>query len=195
MDWTKCAYEHGCVQRAHCANIGKCCAAKVVDCVFQSGCNNTEMCAQHRGCLAFTHSDVMREIQAEKGREVPRTTPLFPLAVSTSIVEPASSVANQDHVAATLAARGHRYGDFTDNASVSQDLKGWLCQQNGWHFLDPIKREALEMIAQKIARILNGDSNYKDNWHDIAGYARLAEERCEERGEASSATPATLQKP
>lgn len=31
----------------------------------------------------------------------------------------------------------------------------------------------LEMIAHKIARILNGDPNYADNWHDIAGYATL----------------------
>ncbi len=35
-----------------------------------------------------------------------------------------------------------------------------------------------EVIADKIARILNGDPNYKDNWHDIQGYAKLAEDRC-----------------
>ena len=31
------------------------------------------------------------------------------------------------------------------------------------------------MIQHKIARVLNGDPNYPDNWHDIAGYARLVE--------------------
>lgn len=35
------------------------------------------------------------------------------------------------------------------------------------------KQEALEMIAHKIGRILNGDPNYKDSWTDIAGYAQL----------------------
>src|SRR5690606_10084595 len=29
----------------------------------------------------------------------------------------------------------------------------------------------------KIARILIGDPNYADNWHDIQGYAKLVEER------------------
>jgi len=27
-----------------------------------------------------------------------------------------------------------------------------------------------------MARIVNGDSNYIDNWHDIAGYATLVEQ-------------------
>jgi len=31
------------------------------------------------------------------------------------------------------------------------------------------------MILHKIARILNGDPEYSDNWHDIAGYATLIE--------------------
>ena len=29
------------------------------------------------------------------------------------------------------------------------------------------------MIQHKIARILNGDPNWKDTWDDIAGYAKL----------------------
>lgn len=86
-------------------------------------------------------------------------------------------------VAATLAPRGTRYGDFTDNAAYSQDLKQAISYHPNWVCLDAVKKEALEMIAQKIARILNGDPNYKDNWHDIAGYATLAEERCSSEGE------------
>lgn len=43
--------------------------------------------------------------------------------------------------------------------------------------LDPDQREALEMIAHKIARILNGDPNYADSWVDIAGYAKLIADR------------------
>jgi hypothetical protein len=84
----------------------------------------------------------------------------------------------------TLAQRGSRYGDFTENSAISQHLKQVLQHdghnvREGWLRLSLAHREALEMIAQKIARILNGDPNYKDNWHDIQGYARLAEERCE----------------
>lgn len=78
----------------------------------------------------------------------------------------------------TLLQRGARYGDFTDNAAISQDLKRAMSGCKGWSLLNDVQREALTMIAQKIARILNGDPNYKDNWHDIQGYARLAEERC-----------------
>ena len=32
------------------------------------------------------------------------------------------------------------------------------------------------MILHKIGRILNGDPNYADSWHDIAGYAKLVED-------------------
>jgi hypothetical protein len=46
--------------------------------------------------------------------------------------------------------------------------------------LTPDKKQALDVIADKIARILSGDPEYKDNWHDIQGYAKLAEDRCKE---------------
>lgn len=78
----------------------------------------------------------------------------------------------------TLQERGSRYGDFTENARISQQLKSLMAGFSGWGELNYVQREALTMIAQKIARILNGDPNYRDNWHDIQGYARLAEERC-----------------
>jgi len=47
------------------------------------------------------------------------------------------------------------------------------------------QREALEMIAHKIARILNGDPNYADNWIDIAGYATLVANRLEKEDNQS----------
>ena len=34
------------------------------------------------------------------------------------------------------------------------------------------------MIALKLSRILSGQSNFKDHWDDIAGYAKLASEAC-----------------
>ena len=82
----------------------------------------------------------------------------------------------------TLSERGSRYGDFADNARISQHLKQVMEHdghdiRDGWLRLNLMQREALTMIAQKIARILNGDPNYADNWHDIQGYAKLVEER------------------
>ena len=79
----------------------------------------------------------------------------------------------------TLAERGERYGTFKGHAEISQRLKGVLRKfeaERGCD-LDPDQREALEMIAHKIARILNGDPNYADSWHDIAGYAQLVADR------------------
>lgn len=77
----------------------------------------------------------------------------------------------------TLAERSLRYGTYRIQAGIAQGLKRELAATPNWADLDPDKREALEMIVSKIARILNGDSSYVDSWHDIAGYAQLIENR------------------
>ncbi len=77
----------------------------------------------------------------------------------------------------TLKERGERYGEFEDHAAISQTLKDVMKDTGNYHKLCSDQKEALEMIAHKIARILNGDPNYKDSWHDIAGYATLISER------------------
>jgi hypothetical protein len=77
----------------------------------------------------------------------------------------------------TLDERRKRYGTFEENARISQDLKAVMALAPKWSKLDPDQREALTVIAQKISRILVGDSSYADNWHDIAGYATLVESR------------------
>lgn len=87
------------------------------------------------------------------------------MAVVTSAIE------------ATLAERGSRYGTFTGHAEITQDLKDTMHDALKWQALDPDQREALEMIAHKIGRILNGDPNYHDSWHDIVGYAKLVADR------------------
>ena len=73
----------------------------------------------------------------------------------------------------TLDERGERYGKFSNHAELSQKLKQARKEKATWWNLSPSQQESLEMIAHKIARILNGDPNYADNWHDIAGYATL----------------------
>lgn len=72
-----------------------------------------------------------------------------------------------------LKERGSRYGKFKDHAEVTQKLKLVMRDHPRWCFLTPSKKEALEMIAHKIGRILNGDPDYLDNWVDIVGYAQL----------------------
>lgn len=84
-------------------------------------------------------------------------------------------------VDATLAERGKRYGTFKGHAEVSQAFKDLLAialEKRG-KLLDCDQQEALEMIFHKIARIVNGDHNYHDSWHDIAGYAKLVADRLE----------------
>ena len=87
----------------------------------------------------------------------------------------------------TLQERGARYGDFADHARIAQELQdtmrgaanpfGGGNNSREWARLSAVQKQALTVIADKIARILSGDPNYADNWHDIQGYARLVEER------------------
>lgn len=79
----------------------------------------------------------------------------------------------------TLNERGNRYGSFIGHACISQGLKRVMQESPNWQTLTPDKRESLEMIAHKIARILNGDPEYGDSWHDISGYSKLIEESVE----------------
>ena len=73
-----------------------------------------------------------------------------------------------------LKERGSRYGEFSAQAIITQNLKRQMAQSPNWEtYLTTDKKEALEMIAHKIGRILNGDPEYKDSWVDIAGYATL----------------------
>lgn len=88
---------------------------------------------------------------------------------------------------ATLQERGSRYGRFTGHARITQELKRVIAEHTslgrarpdgtyGDH-LAPDQQEALDMICHKIGRIINGDPDYADSWHDIAGYAQLVADR------------------
>jgi len=78
-----------------------------------------------------------------------------------------------------LKERGKRYGEFLELAKITQNLKDVLRAAPKWNSLPEDVQEALDMIQHKIGRILNGDPNYIDSWHDIIGYARLVEQRLE----------------
>lgn len=78
-----------------------------------------------------------------------------------------------EDIRATLNERGKRYGEFADHAWISQSLKKVMHSCKAWPALTMDKREALDMIQHKIARILNGDPEYDDSWRDIIGYTQL----------------------
>jgi predicted S18 family serine protease len=88
----------------------------------------------------------------------------------------------EDQIVNTLTERGEKYGPFIGHAEISRALKNvihyYTVERKGsFQNIDADMAEALEMIAHKIARIINGDHNYADSWVDIAGYARLVADR------------------
>ena len=73
-----------------------------------------------------------------------------------------------------LEERGKTHGDFEKNAMCSQRLKEvFRAPEFTFRELPREHQEALDMIAHKIARILNGNPSEVDHWQDIAGYALL----------------------
>jgi hypothetical protein len=83
---------------------------------------------------------------------------------------------------ATIAERGRRYGkSYAELAAMSQHLKRTMRSAPAWPAMPADVKESLEMIALKMARILCGDPEYKDNWHDIIGYAKLIDDRLESK--------------
>lgn len=85
-----------------------------------------------------------------------------------------------DEISDTLAERGNRYGPFDGHAKITQAIKRSYYDSPNWLILPPDMKEALDMIAHKIGRILNGDPNYRDSWIDMAGYAKLISDRLED---------------
>lgn len=72
-----------------------------------------------------------------------------------------------------LEERAATHGPFCGVAVVAQDIKAIISQASGYPNLSLQQKEALDMIASKIGRVVCGDPNEKDHWVDIAGYATL----------------------
>lgn len=73
-----------------------------------------------------------------------------------------------------LRERATNYGDYSKVAQVAHYIKSAIYLGPNYKNLSPAQAESLDMIASKIARIVNGDTSYEDNWIDIIGYATLA---------------------
>ena len=105
---------------------------------------------------------------------------VFPEAGEYIVVEGAKSASEID---AILNERGSRYGNFFDHARITQDIKRAMENSRNWATLPVDTREALEMTAHKIGRMLNGDPEYVDNVVDIIGYMQLVLDRMNGKAE------------
>ena len=77
----------------------------------------------------------------------------------------------------TLAERGARYGSFEEHARIAQAIQdAFRVYPEKWEKLPPVLKQGLTTIADKIARMLNGDHLYSDNIHDLGGYSKLMED-------------------
>lgn len=85
-----------------------------------------------------------------------------------------------ESVESILKARGSKYGTLHSNGVVAGGIRTSLCEGLNATSLEPDTAEALNMIAAKMSRIVNGDPNYEDNWADIIGYAQLVLDRIRE---------------
>jgi hypothetical protein len=69
--------------------------------------------------------------------------------------------------------RGAQYGSWETQAEVAQAIKYAFTLGASFESLTPQVREKLDMIANKLSRIVNGNQFNEDSWNDIAGYATL----------------------
>lgn len=83
------------------------------------------------------------------------------------------------NVSDTLDERGKRYGNYLEQTTISKNIKDAMQVVPEYWEMESDQQDALEMIAVKMSRIVNGDPDYADNWADIAGYATLVKERLE----------------
>lgn len=80
-------------------------------------------------------------------------------------------------VTQVLAERGKDYGDYASKAQFIQGVKYLMRTSPSWDAMDADMRESMEMIAHKMGRTLYGNPTHKDNFLDIAGYAKLVADR------------------
>lgn len=83
----------------------------------------------------------------------------------------------------TLAERAKTHGDFSQVAAASQALKSEIRRRvmKSEAGATEMMCEAMDNIAQKLARIISGNPHEPDHWRDIAGYAMLVANQLETR--------------
>ncbi len=115
--------------------------------------------------------DLMQAKEELLDLKFPDTPTAFPPEVTEQ--EFNSVVAGHVPIEEILAARGKTHGDFSIHAAITDAIKYHMHNSSKWNYLSPTQKEALDMTAHKIGRILAGDPDHKDHWDDIAGYTTL----------------------
>ena len=87
------------------------------------------------------------------------------------------TVSGDNTVERVLVERGNDYGDYASKALFIQGVKYLMRTSPSWEAMDADMRESMEMIAHKMGRVVYGDPTHKDNFLDIAGYAKLVADR------------------
>ncbi len=72
-----------------------------------------------------------------------------------------------------LDEREKTYGQYHMVSKISQDVKKVIRNSPNYPLMPDYMKESLDLIANKLARILNGDPLYDDSWRDISGYCTL----------------------
>jgi len=72
-----------------------------------------------------------------------------------------------------LEQRQETHGEFSEGAKFAQVYKAALRQTNGWNQLSYSKKESMDMVIHKLARICVGDFKWLDSWYDVIGYSQL----------------------
>lgn len=72
-----------------------------------------------------------------------------------------------------LSERQRTHGLFREVSQTSQNLKSILRYTRNWADLSSSQKEALDMICNKMGRLLSGNPKFEDHSDDIVGYAVL----------------------
>lgn len=72
-----------------------------------------------------------------------------------------------------LSDREQTHGSFREVAGYAQAMKQLMRSSRNWDRLDVAQAQALEVVADKVSRILCGDPSHIDHWQDGSGYFEL----------------------
>lgn len=72
-----------------------------------------------------------------------------------------------------LNQRQKTHGEFSEVSKTYADFIKILEKTGFFNKCEDHHRLAIDVIFQKLARILNGDMNFYDHWVDICGYSEL----------------------
>jgi len=95
---------------------------------------------------------------------------------SSEVLDPTEIYKPED----IIEERQHTHGDFDNGARIINGIQDLLRCGARHEAIPPSQKLALDMIAVKLGRIVNGNPNHADSWKDIGGYASLGKDVCDD---------------